>query len=119
MANRFDPDYACRPGDVLVEQMESHGIDSMQLSKVTGLTIFEIDAIKSGAGIIDAKIAASFEKLFGLRAEVWLGIERDYRERQRLLFHVKRGWRRLKLWSRDLLTTLGKYASRLREALFS
>ena len=80
--NQFKPDYAVPPGWVLREHLESYGISQAEFARRCGRSSKLISDIVAGKAPVEAKTALQFEKVLGVDASIWLGIERDYRLRQ-------------------------------------
>ena len=80
--NRFKPDYAVPPGWILKEHLESYGISQAEFARRCGRSSKLISDIIAGKAPIEAKTALQFEKVLGVDASIWLGIERDYRLHQ-------------------------------------
>ena len=78
----YGPDYAVPPGRVLGERLEAHGISQAELGRRCGRSPKLISEIISGKAPIAPKTALQFEKVMGLDAGIWLGIEADYRSHQ-------------------------------------
>ena len=80
--NLFQPDYAVPPGWVLKEHLEAYGISQAELARRCGRSPKLISEIIDGKAPVEAKTALQFEKVLGVDASIWLGIERDYRLHQ-------------------------------------
>ena len=80
--NQFQPDYAVPPGWVLKEHLEAYGISQAELARRCGRSPKLISEIIDGKAPVEAKTALQFEKVLGVDASIWLGIERDYRLHQ-------------------------------------
>lgn len=80
--NQYRPDYAVAPGWVLEERLEAHGISHAEFARRCGRSPKLISEIISGKAPIEPKTALQFEKVLGVDASVWLGMETDYRLRQ-------------------------------------
>ena len=78
-ANQYVPDYAVPPGWVLSDHLETRGISQAVLSCQCGLSPKLISEISAGAAPLTPETAIQFEKVLGLDATIWLGIETDYR----------------------------------------
>ena len=81
-ANRYEPDYAVPPGWVLKERLDAQGMSATELARRCGRSAKLISEILSGKAPIEPKTALQFEKVLGVDAAIWLGIETDYRLQQ-------------------------------------
>ena len=77
--NQFSPDYAVPPGWVLQERLEVEGISHAKFARRCGRSSKLISEIISGKAPLEPGTALQFEKVLGVDASVWLGIESDYR----------------------------------------
>ena len=75
----YNPDYAVPPGWVLEERLETQGISPEQLAENCGLSIQQVRGIIAGEVPVGPEIADHLERVLGLSADIWLGIESDYR----------------------------------------
>ena len=78
-ANQFKPDYAVPPGWVLEEHLEVLDMSQAEFARRCGCSAELISEIIAGKAPLDADTALQFEKVLGLKAYIWLGIEKDYR----------------------------------------
>ena len=77
--NQYQPDYAVPPGWIIEERLVAQGISHAELARRCGRSAKLINEIISGKAPIAPKTALQFEKVMGLDASIWLGIEADYR----------------------------------------
>ena len=77
--NQFQPDYAAPPGWILDEHLKTYGISQAEFARRCGRSPKLISEIIAGKAPLEAKTALQFEKVLGVDASIWLGIERDYR----------------------------------------
>lgn len=77
-ANLYNPDYSVPPGWVLEEYLETLGISHAEFARRCGRSPKLISEIISGNASLEPKTALQFEKVLGLDASVWLGIETGY-----------------------------------------
>ena len=75
----FAPDYAVSPGQVLQERLEVLGISQAEFARRCGRTPKLISEILAGKAPVETETAIQFERVTGLHASIWLGIESDYR----------------------------------------
>ena len=87
----YQPDYAVPPGEVLAERLEIRGMSQAEFARRCGRSSKLISQIIAGEAPVEPDTALQFEKVSGLDARIWLGIEANYRlhlereaEKQRL-----------------------------------
>ena len=80
--NEYRPDYAVPPGLVLEERLEAHGVSQAEFARRCGRSAKLISEIIAGKAPIEPKTAVQFEMVLGVDANIWLGIEKDYRLHQ-------------------------------------
>lgn len=76
--NQFRPDYAVPPGWVLEERLEVQGISHAEFARRCGRSPKLISEIIAGKAPLEPETALQFEKVLGVDASIWLGIEADY-----------------------------------------
>ena len=76
--NQYAPDYAVPPGWVLDERLEAHGISHAEFARRCGRSPKLISEIIAGKAPLEPGTALQFEKVLGVDASIWLGIESDY-----------------------------------------
>ena len=76
--NQHEPDYAVPPGWILKERLDAHGLSSAELARRCGRSAKLISEIVAGRAPVEPKTALQFEKVLGVAADIWLGIEKDY-----------------------------------------
>ena len=80
----YQPDYAVPPGEILEEFLDTWGMSQAEFARRCGRSPKLISQIITGEAPIEPATALQFEKVSGMDARVWLGIEADYRlHRQR------------------------------------
>ena len=77
--NQFRPDYAVPLGWVLEERLEVQGISHAEFARRCARSPKLISEIIAGKAPLEPETALQFEKVLGVDAGVWLGIESDYR----------------------------------------
>ena len=77
--NQHRPDYAASPGWILGERLEAKGISRAEFARRCGCSPKLIGEIISGDAPLEPETALQFEKVLGVDASIWLGIESDYR----------------------------------------
>ena len=75
----YRPDYAVPPGRVLAERLDAHGISHAEFARRCGRSAKLISEIIAGKAPVEPKTALEFERVLGVDAGIWLGIEADYR----------------------------------------
>ncbi len=81
-ANQYNPDYVVPPGWVLNDYLETRGISQAEFARRCGRSPKLISEIIAGEASLTPETALQFEKVLGLSANVWLGIESNYRLHQ-------------------------------------
>ena len=76
--NQYAPDYAVPPGWVLDERLEAQGISHAEFARRCGRSPKLISEIIAGKAPLEPGTALQFEKVLGVDASIWLGIEADY-----------------------------------------
>ena len=76
--NEYQPDYAVPPGWILEERLEAQGISQAELARRCGRSTKLISDIVAGKAAVEPETALQLEKVLGLDASIWLGIEKDY-----------------------------------------
>lgn len=80
--NQYRPDYAVPPGWILAERLEAQGISHAEFARRCDRSAKLISEIVAGKAPIEAKTALQFERVLGVDADIWLGIEKDYQLHQ-------------------------------------
>ncbi len=80
--NQYKPDYAVPPGWLLEERLEVQGISHAQFARRCGRSPKLISEIIAGKAPLEPETALQFEKVLGVDASIWLGIESDYQLRR-------------------------------------
>ena len=75
----YRPDYAVPPGWVLKERLEVQGISPDELARLCELSPELVRGIIAGEARIEADTAERFSRVLGPDAEIWRGIEANYR----------------------------------------
>lgn len=76
---QYRPNYAVPPGGVLEERLEVEGISQAEFARRCGRSPKLISEIIAGKAPVEPATARQFEKVLGVAAGIWLGIESDYR----------------------------------------
>lgn len=77
--DRYEPDYTVPPGWVLKERLDAQGITPPELARRCGHSAKLISEIVAGKAPMELRTALQFEKVLGVDAAIWLGIETAYR----------------------------------------
>lgn len=76
--NQYRPDYAVPPGWVVEEHLQSQRLSHAEFARRCGRSAKLISEIISGKAPVEPETALQFEKVLGVDAGIWLGIETDY-----------------------------------------
>ena len=76
--NQYKPDYAVPPGWLLEERLEAQGISHAEFARRCGRSPKLISEIIAGKAPLEPETALQFEKVLGVDASIWLGIESDH-----------------------------------------
>ena len=77
-SNVYRPDYAVSPGSIVAERLEAYGISHAEFARRCGRSAKLISEIIAGKAPVEPETALQFEKVLGVDAGIWLGIETDY-----------------------------------------
>ena len=80
--NQYQPDYAVPPGWILEERLAAHGISPAEFASRCDRSAKLIREIVAGKAPIEPKTALQFDRVLGVNAGIWLGIEDDYKLHQ-------------------------------------
>ncbi|MBF0422647.1 MAG: HigA family addiction module antidote protein [Magnetococcales bacterium] len=78
--NRYVPDYAVHPGEILEEYLTSLGMTQTELSHRTGIALKHINEIIKTKAPVTPDTALKLERVFGRPAHFWNNLERLYEE---------------------------------------
>ena len=81
--NQFKPDYAIPPGWILEEYLQTMGTSQTEFARRCGLSLDLVNGIITGEAPLEPAAALQFERVLGLDAGIWLGIESRYSRRGR------------------------------------
>jgi HTH-type transcriptional regulator / antitoxin HigA len=71
----WTPNWAVHPGAILQEHLEARGLSQADFARLTGLTAKLISTIIKGTNPVTAETAIRLERVLGLKAYVWTGIQ--------------------------------------------
>lgn len=67
------------PGEYLAEVLGKLGLEKTSLATQLSLSVGEVDALLTGSSPVTATIATQLEKTTSVSANIWLGLEAEYR----------------------------------------
>ena len=76
--DQYRPDYSVAPGLVLEERLQAQGISHAEFARRCGRSPKLISEIISGKAPLEPRTALQFERVLGVDASIWLGIESSY-----------------------------------------
>ncbi len=71
----WTPNWAVHPGVLLQEHLETRGLSQAEFARLTGLTPKLVSTIIKGTNPISAETAIRLERVLGLKAYIWAGIQ--------------------------------------------
>lgn len=80
IANAYLPEHVSLPGETLQEVLDDRQMSQAELSERTGRPKKTINEIVRGKAAITPETALQFERVLGIPASFWNGLERNYRE---------------------------------------
>ena len=78
-ANKFLPDYATSPGEILEETLSARGIKKKEFAERCGLSEKTVSLIIHGKNPVMPATAIQFERVLGVSAAIWNNLEAAYR----------------------------------------
>ena len=82
MMNGYHPDHATAPGTLLRTYLEEDGMSRAELARCCGCSARLISGILSGKAGIEPRTALRLERVFHVKADMWLRMEADYQLRR-------------------------------------
>lgn len=74
----WSPDWAIHPGDHLAEHLASRGLSQAEFARLADMTPKLVSTIISGANPVTADTALKFERVLGMKADIWTGLQADW-----------------------------------------
>ena len=74
----FAPNWSTHPGEHLEEYLDAHGWNQAELARRAGLTPKLVSEIINGKNPVTPETALKLERVPGLKAEVWLGLQSSW-----------------------------------------
>jgi HTH-type transcriptional regulator/antitoxin HigA len=78
----FTPDYAVHPGEVLGERLAAYGMTQAELAERAGMSTKTLNQIVKGKAPVTPETALQLERVLGVSARVWTGLDTNYRLQQ-------------------------------------
>ena len=76
----YEPDYTVPPGWVLEDYLEARKVSPTELAAHCGISVEQVQLILCGEAPVDSSLAEHLEKIFDLKASIWLRMEDSYRQ---------------------------------------
>ena len=73
-------DLAIPPGEYMLEVAVEHDLNQADLAALMGLSAPDISELATGIKVITPEIALQLERVLGVPAHVWKGLETNYRK---------------------------------------
>jgi HTH-type transcriptional regulator/antitoxin HigA len=74
----WQPDWATHPGEHLEEYLEVRGLSQAEFARLAGMTPKLVSTIIKGANPVSPETAIKLEHVLGLKADIWLGLQKDW-----------------------------------------
>lgn len=74
----WSPDWAVHPGEHLLEHIEARGLSQAELARLADLSPKLISTIVSGKNPVSPETAVKLERVLGVRASIWTGLQADW-----------------------------------------
>lgn len=71
----WNPNWAVHPGTLLEEHLETRGLSQAEFARIAGLTPKLVSTIIKGLNPVTAETAIRLERVLGLKAYIWTGIQ--------------------------------------------
>lgn len=86
---QYQPDYAVPPGSLLKEYLAERGLSNTEFARRCGRSAKLIGEIVAGKAPVEPATALQFERVLGMDARIWLGIEANFQRHQGRTAEVK------------------------------
>lgn len=89
------PDWATHPGEHLAEYLDERGLTQAEFARLADMTPKLVSTIVKGANPVSPETALKLERVIGLKAGIWLGIQNDWdlhQARQRQVTPAAKEW---------------------------
>lgn len=80
----WSPNWTTHPGEHLAEHLEARGWSQAQFARLAGLSPKLVSTIISGVNPVTAETAIKLERVLGVRADIWTGLQARWD-----LFHAR------------------------------
>lgn len=77
---KSNPTWVVSPGEILSEALEERGMTQTELGRRMARPLKTISEIATGRAAITPETAIQLERVLGISAAMWLGLESRYRE---------------------------------------
>ncbi|RVH06281.1 addiction module antidote protein, HigA family [Sinorhizobium meliloti] len=74
----WEPDWAIHPGEHLAEYIESRGWSQAEFARLADLTPKHVSTIINGTNPVTAETALKLERVLGMKASIWTGLQADW-----------------------------------------
>ena len=74
----WQPDWATHPGEHLAEYLEERAMSQADFARVAGMTPKLVSTIVNGENPVTPDTAIKLERVLGLKAGIWLGIQKEW-----------------------------------------
>lgn len=74
----WSPDWAIHPGDHLAEHLASRGLSQAAFARLADMTPKLVSTIIGGANPVTADTALKLERVLGMKADIWTGLQADW-----------------------------------------
>lgn len=96
-SDEFTPAWATHPGQHIDDYLEANNWSQAELARRAGLTPKLVNEIISGKNPVSPDTAIRLERVLGLKAEIWLGLQSDWdlhaaRQREARLADERKDW---------------------------
>lgn len=122
----YTPDYACPPGELIQEYLDSLDISARELARRCGRSGKLMAEIASGRAPIEPATALQLERVLGVSASIWSGMEAAYQLHQakeaenrelEACYKWASGFPLKELAERDFIDRSGSKSDQVREML--